>query len=202
MVAPAGRRERKKAATHRHIASTALDLFLERGYDAVGVREVAEEADVAVTTLFAHFASKEALVFEHDQDFEERLVHAVMEWDLNDALIPLLHHEIDALVEQCRTREAISVWKLIDDTPALQNYERSMRARHAEAVAEAIAVRAGLPKTPVRYRAIARFVIDAFTLGREADDPRAAVDEVFLMISAAWEGLPRVNYQTPRKNGR
>nr|WP_236714614.1 helix-turn-helix domain-containing protein [Nonomuraea pusilla] len=31
------------------IADTALRLFLQRGYDAVGIRDVAAEADVAVT---------------------------------------------------------------------------------------------------------------------------------------------------------
>ena len=73
MTVPTGRRERKKAATRQKIADTALRLFLERGYDAVGIRDVAAEADVAVTTLFSHFASKEALVFERDDDFEQRL---------------------------------------------------------------------------------------------------------------------------------
>ncbi|WP_240999821.1 helix-turn-helix domain-containing protein, partial [Streptomyces sp. Tu 4128] len=61
MPQPTGRRERKKAATRQKIADTAMGLFLERGYDKVGIRDVAAEADVAVTTLFSHFASKEAL---------------------------------------------------------------------------------------------------------------------------------------------
>ena len=58
MTEQPGRRERKKAATRQKIADTALALVAERGDDAVGIREVAAEADVAVTTLFSHFSSK------------------------------------------------------------------------------------------------------------------------------------------------
>ncbi|MBS2532549.1 helix-turn-helix transcriptional regulator, partial [Catenulispora sp. NF23] len=73
-----GRRERKKAAIRQSLADTARDLFLERGYDAVGVREIAEAADVSVATLFNHFPDgKEALVFDQDADREAALVAAV-----------------------------------------------------------------------------------------------------------------------------
>jgi hypothetical protein len=58
MTEPSGRRERKKAAARQKIADTALRLFLEREYDAVGIREVAAEADVAVATLFSYFVFK------------------------------------------------------------------------------------------------------------------------------------------------
>jgi AcrR family transcriptional regulator len=88
-----GRRERKKAATRQKIADTALRLFLERGYDAVGIRDVAAEADVAVTTLFSHFASKEPLVFERDEDFEQRLTQAVTGRAPHEPLIPALRRE-------------------------------------------------------------------------------------------------------------
>ena len=56
------------------IADTALAMFLERGYDAVGIREIAAAADVAITTLFAHFPSKESLVFDEDQKLEAQLL--------------------------------------------------------------------------------------------------------------------------------
>lgn len=57
-----GLRERKKAETHRRIERTALDLFAERGYDAVTVNEIAEAAGVAKVTLFTYFPTKESLV--------------------------------------------------------------------------------------------------------------------------------------------
>ncbi|MFC8128241.1 TetR/AcrR family transcriptional regulator [Streptomyces sp. NPDC057302] len=187
MTVPTGRRERKKAATRQKIADTALRLFLERGYDAVGIRDVAAEADVAVTTLFSHFASKEALVFEQDEDFEQRLTQAVTGRAPHEPLVPALRHEIQALVRHCTADGAAPVWRMVEESPALRKYEESMRLRHAELLATAIAADAGLPRTDTACRAIARFVIDAYSVAREAADPDAAVDEIFRMIEAAWE---------------
>ncbi|MBI0379278.1 TetR/AcrR family transcriptional regulator [Streptomyces albiflaviniger] len=187
MTVPPGRRERKKAATRQKIADTALRLFLERGYEAVGIREVAAEADVAVTTLFSHFASKEALVFEQDRDFEQRLTQAVTGRAPDEPLLPALRREIHALVRHCAADGAAPIWHMIEASPALREYEESMRLRHAESLAAAIAADPGLSRTTTACRTIARFVIDAYALAREAAEPEAAVDEIFRMIEAAWE---------------
>ncbi|WP_227980109.1 TetR/AcrR family transcriptional regulator [Nocardia spumae] len=187
MTAPTGRRERKKAATRQKIADAALRLFLEHGYEAVGIRDVAAAADVAVTTLFSHFTSKEALVFERDDDFERRLTQAVADRAPGAPLIPALRPAVLALVRHCTAADADPIWRMIDSSPALRQYEESMRLRHAESLASAIAAAPDLTSTPAVCRAIARFVIDAYSLAREADDPEAAIDEIFRMIEAAWE---------------
>ncbi|OKJ74011.1 TetR/AcrR family transcriptional regulator [Streptomyces sp. CB02460] len=187
MTVQSGRRERKKAATRQKIADTALRLFLDRGYEAVGIREIAAEADVAVTTLFSHFASKEALVFEQDADFEHRLAQAVSGRAPDEPLMPALRREIHAMVRHCTADGAAPLWRMIDGSPSLREYEGSMRLRHAESLATAIAADPGLSRTPTACRTIARFVVDAHALAREAADPEAAVDEIFGMIEAAWE---------------
>ncbi|GAA3534651.1 TetR/AcrR family transcriptional regulator [Amycolatopsis ultiminotia] len=187
MTAPPGRRARKKAATRQKIADTALRLFLERGYDAVGIRDVAAAADVAVTTVFAHFASKEALVFEQDEDFEQRFTQAVTGRAPHEPLIPALRREVLALVRHCTAEGAAPIWRMIDGSPALRQYEESMRLRHAESLAVAMAADPGLARTTMACRTIARFAIDAYSLARAAADPDAAVDEIFRMIEAAWE---------------
>ncbi|MFG3254759.1 TetR/AcrR family transcriptional regulator [Streptomyces sp. NPDC048172] len=187
MTEPLGRRERKKAATRQNIAETAMRLFLERGYDEVGIRDVAAEADVAVTTLFSHFASKEALVFEQDQDFERRLTGAVTGRTADEPLVPALRREVEVLVRHCTAEGAAPVWKMISASPALREYEESMRLRHADSLGAAIADDPGLALSTTVSRTLARFVIDAYSLAREADDPEAALDEIFPMIEAAWE---------------
>ncbi|MFE9854977.1 TetR/AcrR family transcriptional regulator [Streptomyces sp. NPDC005780] len=186
MTVESGRRERKKAATRQKIADTALRLFLERGYDAVGIRDVAAEADVAVTTLFSHFASKEALVFEQDTAFEQRLTEAVIGRAPHEPLLPALRHEIHALVRHCTADGNAPIWDMVVGSSALREYEESMRLRHAETLAAAIAADPGPARTTTACRTIARFVIDAYALSREAPDPEAAVDEIFEMIEAAW----------------
>ncbi|MER0479032.1 helix-turn-helix domain-containing protein [Streptomyces sp. Edi2] len=186
-VPTTGRRERKKAATRQKIADTALRLFLERGYDAVGIRDVAAEADVAVTTLFSHFASKEALVFEQDENFEQRLTQAVTGREPHEPLIPALRREIQAMVRHCTGDGAAPIYRMIDASRALREYEESMRLRHAESLATALVADPDLSQSTTACRTIARFVIDAYALVREAADPDAALDEIFQMIEAAWE---------------
>lgn len=187
MTQQVGRRERKKAATRQNIADTALRLFLARGYDAVGIRDVATAADVAVTTLFSHFASKEALVFNRDADFEQRLTRAVTDRGPHEPLIPALRREIQAMVRHCAADGAAPIWRMVAGSRDLREYEESMRLRHAESLARVIGDDAGGSRTTTSCRAIARFVIDAFFVAREAADSEVAVIEIFDMIEVAWE---------------
>ena len=52
------RRARKKAQTREQILRVAQSLFAEHGFDAVTISDVANGADVAVQTVFNHFATK------------------------------------------------------------------------------------------------------------------------------------------------
>ncbi|OLT17685.1 TetR family transcriptional regulator [Actinomadura sp. CNU-125] len=63
-----GLRERKKARTRALIQATALRLFRERGYEATTVEQIAREAEVAHTTVFRYFPTKEDLVVSDDYD--------------------------------------------------------------------------------------------------------------------------------------
>lgn len=181
------RRERKKAATRQAISNTALRLFLERGYDAVGIREVAQAADVAVTTVFAHFASKEALVFDRDQGVQDRLIRAVAERDPGRPAPQALREEVHAVVRDYLTSSETPFWRLVASSKDLLEYESKMWLRHAEALAVTIAADLGRPGVTTTARALARFVLGVFPLVREAPDPAAAVDEVMDLVDAAWK---------------
>ena len=58
-------------ATRKAISDAATELFLERGFDAVTIREIAEKADVSPTTVLTHFPQKGALVFDEDEEQRE-----------------------------------------------------------------------------------------------------------------------------------
>ena len=64
MVETLSRRERKKEETRQKLLEAARSLFHTKGYDATTVEEITEKADVAKSTFFNYFPSKEALLGE------------------------------------------------------------------------------------------------------------------------------------------
>ena len=44
------------------ILSNALRLFAARGYDAVGIQEIVDEAGITKPTLYHYFGSKQGLL--------------------------------------------------------------------------------------------------------------------------------------------
>ena len=189
MTEQPGRRDRKKAATRKAIADTALRMFLQSGYDAVGIREIAAAADVAVTTLFAHFPSKEALLFDEDQKREDWLVRAVTEREPGRSVPEALRHQLHATVREFARPGAAAFWELVDSSPALREYASTMWLRHEDALATTIAADLGLAQPSTACRAFARFVLGVYPLAREAADPAAAVDEMFDLISPGWDAF-------------
>jgi AcrR family transcriptional regulator len=63
-----GLRERKKSRTRFAIQQEALRLFLENGYHATTVEQIAEAAEVSPSTVFRYFPTKDALVLTDDYD--------------------------------------------------------------------------------------------------------------------------------------
>jgi AcrR family transcriptional regulator len=69
--------ERGGPQTRAKIAQVAAGLFLERGFDAVTVAEIAREAGVSSVTVFNHFPRKEDLFLDRAVDAVELLRSAV-----------------------------------------------------------------------------------------------------------------------------
>ena len=75
---PASRRERRKEARPGELLDAALDLFVEKGYAATRVDDVAARAGVSKGTLFLYFPSKEELF---KAVVRENIVGRFTEWN-------------------------------------------------------------------------------------------------------------------------
>ncbi|WP_432187294.1 TetR/AcrR family transcriptional regulator [Streptomyces sp. Tue6028] len=190
---PMGRRERKKAATRKAIADAALRLFLERGYDEVGIREIADAADVSTTTLFKHFPVKEALVFDEDADQEARLLAAVRERPEGRPIPAALREH--ALTMRLATADNdprfTAFTDLVAGTPALRDYSQNMWLRHTAALAQVIAEESGLATGDPACTALAHFALEAPRAAAGHDDPRQAITRAFDILEYGWNALPR-----------
>ncbi|MBB2913677.1 AcrR family transcriptional regulator [Streptosporangium becharense] len=191
--APVGRRERKKAATRQAIADAALRLFLERGYDEVGIREIADAADVSTTTLFKHFPVKEALVFDEDSEQETRLLAAVRERPKGQSIpAALREHALTTRLAADSDAGFTAFTNLVASTPALRDYAQNMWLRHTAALAQAIAEESGLAAGDPGCAALAHFALEAPRAAYAHDNPREAITRAFDLLEHGWSALARI----------
>jgi AcrR family transcriptional regulator len=90
------RREKNKEETRRIIFETAYELFEEKGYEKMTMRELASRAGVGLGTIFKHFKDKPTLlvsVFEHDfHPLVLKVFATLPEKDLKAQLVYMVRH--------------------------------------------------------------------------------------------------------------
>lgn len=160
-----GRRERKKAATRLAISNRATELFVERGFEAVTVAEVAEAADVSIKTVFNHFATKEDLFFDRVGEVLDVLDRAILERPGGATPIEALHR---LLADQRVPIADGAGWELLDQPRAYELIRRFTAAEHASPALRAR--RLVLAEDWTEH--LARTFTAAYGLGTADDRPR------------------------------
>ena len=140
-----GLRDRKKARTRDAISGAAIALFLQRGYDAVSIAEIAAAADVSRRTLFAYFPTKDDLVLHRFADHEDEAARVVRAREPDVAPLDALHAHLRAALERrdpvtglCDDPRVVRFYRLVLDTPALSAALVRYQARGEHALATAL----------------------------------------------------------------
>ena len=189
-----GLRERKKLRTRALIQKEALRLFLEKGFEATTIEEIAEAAEISPSTFFNYFPTKEEVVFQDELD---PLILAAFNAQ------PEGTHPIRALRDSMKTvfgqltaeqdnvmRQRIS---LMSSTPALRSAMLTQFADLVDQIAELIAGRVGREPTDFAIRNLAGALLGVMmsALLIAASNPRADMIDVADRAMAHLEaGLP------------
>jgi len=195
-----GLRERKKQRTRDTIARAALRLFAERGYDETTLAEIAEAADVAPRTIFAHFENKEDILFSDEMGIFNELKRRLDERPAGATTVDALREFVACMKspdEDTKLRK-----KVIMADPALQ---MKMRAHHAQLepmLAESIARDLGTGPDDIRSLLIAASMVaalqsvsDRFFEAESAGEPinheqgMAILDEVLEFLRGGLEAI-------------
>jgi AcrR family transcriptional regulator len=69
---PITRFEKRRRTTRGALLAVAHGLIVERGYDAVSIQDITDQADLGRGTFYLHFKDKEELVWAIIQDEFEK----------------------------------------------------------------------------------------------------------------------------------
>lgn len=154
-----GLRERKKRQMRQQLSDTATEMFMERGFDAVRVTEIAEACGVSEKTVFNYFPTKESLILDLGEAVMDSLRTTLADPGLTpvQAVLKILSEELTAMTSWLAAQDdralAVDFFRrfgmLIRSTPSLRAYQRDMTERLVAVAAEVLAQRTGLsPRDP------------------------------------------------------
>jgi len=150
-------RERKQERVRTELINAAMALFLERGFDATTVDDIADAAQVGRRTLFRYFESKGDIVMAWTRGMTDVLAEALAARPADEPPMHSLREAILVFVKRI-TQESVNAYEftvLIERTPSLRLHSIRKHAEWEEALSAVLAKR--LPKTKGGSRRAALF---------------------------------------------
>ncbi|MFD8304194.1 TetR/AcrR family transcriptional regulator [Streptomyces sp. NPDC059690] len=195
-----GLRERKKRRMYEVVSETAVRLFLEKGFDAVSVAEVAAAAGISKPTLFRYFPAKEDLVLHRIADHETEAARVVAQGPT--PIAALRRHFLDGLERDDPVTglndhpQVLAFHSLLYGTPSLVARVYAYQQRSEDALAQALGggleARLAAGQIVAVQRILALDNWRRIAAGEQVDEVRpdalAAAERAFEMLAA---GLPR-----------
>jgi len=154
-----GLRERKKRLMRQRLSDTATQMFMERGFDAVRVTEIAEACGVSEKTVFNYFPTKESLILDRLESTMASLKAGLADPAVSpvQAALRILDSELGAMTswlagqdDPAQASAAIRRFgTLIQHTPALRAHQNDMMDQFTAVAVGILAGRAGVnPEDP------------------------------------------------------
>jgi AcrR family transcriptional regulator len=164
---PEGLRQRKRRQTRDRISQAAMALFLERGFDATTVDDIAAAADVSKRGFFDYFPTKEDVVFAWQEKFGEALVAAVAARPAREPLTKVVEEALTSSILAALNPQSLAIGELIRGTPALRARDHLKYAKLEMSLAEALTARAKSKSDRLGVRLLAMVAIGGMRIAGE-----------------------------------
>jgi AcrR family transcriptional regulator len=183
-------RSRKKERTRAAINDAALELFIEKGFEATTVDEIAERAEVSKATFFRYFATKAEVIFAVDAPHHDALFAAIVGRPaVEDDLTAVRRALVDTWIGQLDIGHAVRQGKAAATSPLLRGLSYDLNMRWQGIVSSALAERRQLAEVDQRCRLVAGLVFAVFSNAYNdwlsaggTDDFSAVVEHAFALL--------------------
>jgi AcrR family transcriptional regulator len=149
-------RDRKNSATRARIADAALELFITQGYFQTTIDQIAEVADVSRRTVFHHFPTKSAMLFDHLVGRREVAIQRLRQRPPSEPILASLHAVIREICEQGFDRRLLAQIRAVLDTEPEVAEGQLSHSNHSaqERMIEILLARSGTRASALEVKAL------------------------------------------------
>jgi AcrR family transcriptional regulator len=212
-----GLRERKKRLMRQQLSDTATQMFMERGFDAVRVTEIAEACGVSEKTVFNYFPTKESLILDRLESTMASLKSGLSQPGVEpaEAALRILNNELSAMTSWLTRQDDLAqasaairrFGTLIQASPSLRAHQSDMMDQFVAVAAEILAGRAGMsPDDPepqiaatallglwrIQFQALSKYLDGTRTPAQVHQAVSAEVNRAAQLIDTGLRSFPSI----------
>jgi AcrR family transcriptional regulator len=212
-----GLRERKKRLMRQQLSDTATQMFMERGFDAVRVTEIAEACGVSEKTVFNYFPTKESLILDRLDSTMASLKTGLTQPGVKpaEAVLRILNDELSAMTSWLARQDDLAqasaairrFGTLIQASPSLRAHQSDMMDQFVAVAAEILAARGGMsPDDPepqiaatallglwrIQFQALSKYLDGTRTPAQVHHAVSAEVNRAAHLIDTGLRSFPSV----------
>ena len=184
-----GLRQRKRRETLERLRDRGIRLFVEKGYAATTVDDIAQAAGISRRTFFYYFKSKDDILLSLQADVGAMLADALRRASVDRRPLDAIR---DAAVSVCASISAddmIAIDRLMRESEAVQARKQASYVEQERALFAALCERWPDPARRTGLRLVAMLAIGAMRLASEAFNREGGKRSMPELLDEAFDAL-------------
>ncbi|MDV3458283.1 TetR/AcrR family transcriptional regulator [Sphingomonas sp. HF-S4] len=186
-----GLRERKRRETAKRIKEAGIRLFVERGYDATTIDDIAAAADISRRTFFHYYQSKDDILLSMQNALGDILSAQLVDEPVAKKPLHAVRDAAIRVAEPVPADELLKLDRLMRSSEAVQARKVASYVRHEETLFAALCEKWPEPDRETALRMIAMVSIGAVRLSLDTlnrEDGKRSLADILAEEFRALEG--------------
>lgn len=184
-----GLRERKRRETLRRITDAGMCLFIEKGYEATTLDDIAAAAGISRRTFFYYFKSKDDILLSLQSGMGEMIVATLREAPQDQRPLTAVRNAILKVCAPFPADDMIAIDRLMRSSEAVQARKQASYVQHEQTLFAALREKWPGSERETALRLVAMLAIGATRLAFDALNREGGKRPIAELLNEAFDAL-------------
>lgn len=184
-----GVRERKRRETLRRITDAGMCLFIEKGFEATTLDEIAAEAGISRRTFFYYFKSKDEILLSLQSGMGEMIVARLSETPRDQRPLDAVRDAVIKICAPIPAEEMLAIDRLMRSNEVVQARKQASYIQHEKLLFDALREMWPAPERETALRLVAMMAIGAMRLAFEALNREGGQRPIAELLDETFDAL-------------
>jgi len=184
-----GLRERKRRETLQRITDAGICLFVDKGYEATTIGEIAVAAGISRRTFFYYFRSKDDILLSLQSGMGAMIADAVRSAPQDKRPLDTIRDAVVAVCASVPGDDMIIIDRLMRSSEAVQARKQASYVQHEQTLFAALHERWPEPRRATALRLIAMLAIGAIRLSTDIFNREGGRRPIEVVLHEAFSEL-------------